>query len=787
MRYLKQREEFIRNNKYSLVKEATDSGPMANDINWGDSLLGRLINSVIRKAGIGVNLFKMDSVIDKLKESFDSLVADAKIKGAELSKDVLKRIDMIKISALLGKLKDSVDKGDEKPEVIKVTKNTIEEVSILKVQPESEEDKKELLVKLNEFLESIGEVADQKATPETSSLLPKMIENFTSSYNILYSYDKIKKSSKPVLKEAPKVVSKEEPVKVETPKATLPSGKLESYSSVSINEQLSAIDPNLLKAIKPLYDYMKQYLTFPDDENRRKEEFYNLIGNEQNKSPILKIYDYIKRNSVNEGLTELLTKPENIGAKLIGLYNVTKTKEAGDFTGVDDNMKAEIAKFNSSMKAILSKEEVKNENFVTLYKYASFISINEADVEEVVSPEAPTEEKSKIDMGSDLKTNWMKIFQPDFMKRWIVTDTEKKALDEEVNKLTKDSTKIVIDGIDPIVEIVKIFNRAYKIHTSEIIPSGRSGGKISNKTRGEYEWVGEGTPPTENQAGAWRNKALFNKWENAVLDIIKDSKYQVLFNQDTVIKVGKADTRANVSGERKKQGGGKALLTFINSMLDGSKLYKNGAQSKFIQEYFDVEVPSEKLGYSGKGGNDTTVNGKVAAKAKEIKKYSFKETTEIDPKITGAIYSIKTDDKQYYLSILESDTDYVYVKYSETFLPFKNISKNLIKVEKGFLPNFIETDRDKDDVIYPLNYARIPNKKFPIKPGTEMEIKSLNLEEYRVDKTTSKPEAVKFSRISKIYGVMSKDDKLFVLPDDLKILLNKNKDAYKTKLKEPKK
>ena len=64
MKYLSNRDEFLKRsinkiNEYKsledkdLVKineDVENSGPFANDIPWGDSLLGRLINSTIRKA-----------------------------------------------------------------------------------------------------------------------------------------------------------------------------------------------------------------------------------------------------------------------------------------------------------------------------------------------------------------------------------------------------------------------------------------------------------------------------------------------------------------------------------------------------------------------------------------------------------------------------------------------------------------------------------------------------------------------------------------------------------------
>jgi hypothetical protein len=807
MRYLKEREEFIKNNKFSNlspVNEASDSGPLANDIPWGDSLVGRLINSIIRKVRIGADLVRIDAVINKLKETFDSIISDAKITGSSLGKETLIKLDMIKISTLLGELKSEVEKGSDKEVVIKLTKSTIQSIADLSVQPESEKVKKEAIDKLNEFLKSIESKEEVKVKSD-DTVYPKMLENFTSVYNILCQYDKMKKK---VASEVPKKAEDTQKAEVEVPKekevekvpvkseVKPPISKFESM----INE---SIDASLLKSIKPLYDYSKQFFEFPEDENRKKDEFFNLVGNQQNKAPLMKIYSYIKRKSVNENLVNLLTKPENMGAKILALYQVTKSKESGDFIGIDENMKREIAKFNSTMKSILTPQEVKTEtpkSENSLFRYSQFKLIKEADVESPkVEPtegeDKSTEPTKEVKKESDIKLHWVRIFNPEFMKKWIVTEEEARRVNAEVEKLTKDSTKIVINGIDPIVEIVQIFNRAYKLHTVENIPSGRTGERVSSMTKRDYIYMGEGTTPTGADAGGkgpWRVKSIWNKWEEAVLNIIKDSKYQVLFNEDTIVKVGKADPRINVVKKdgQKKQGGGKTLLTLINSMLDGSKLYKSGAQSKFIEEYFNVEVPSERLGLTKGDIEKNNKNSEKVDPSKESKKkYSFKEIKEINSNFDRTFYAIKTLDKKYYLSILDSDEEFIYVKYSDTFFTFNKCASGLAKIDKGSMESINMRERkDTDQNLYPVHYGRIAKGKFPIKDGVEIELKSIDLLKYNEDTKNTNPEIVKITRIEKIYGLVDDENKLFKLPGDKSSSSGskadgKNYNDYKTVLK----
>jgi hypothetical protein len=102
---------------------------------------------------------------------------------------------------------------------------------------------------------------------------------------------------------------------------------------------------------------------------------------------------------------------------------------------------------------------------------------------------------------------------------------------------------------DPVMEIVRLFNRAYRLHTPGMIPSGRTGNRVSNSVFREYEYVGEsgtgGTPETPGQ-GPYRNIKLFEKWYDAVMDIIRQPKYQAIFNEKTSFRFSPADRRYNV-------------------------------------------------------------------------------------------------------------------------------------------------------------------------------------------------------------------------------------------------
>jgi len=75
MKYLNTRDVYLSTIKIKL-NEDTGSGTFANDITFGGSLLGRLINSTIRKAKIQINYMKIGSIADEIRDELDRLLKE---------------------------------------------------------------------------------------------------------------------------------------------------------------------------------------------------------------------------------------------------------------------------------------------------------------------------------------------------------------------------------------------------------------------------------------------------------------------------------------------------------------------------------------------------------------------------------------------------------------------------------------------------------------------------------------------------------------------------------------
>lgn len=837
MKYLSNRSKYLQSAKYKVINETVaGAGPFANDIAWGDSLLGRMLHSFARKAQIGIDLVRMDSVIKRLQTQFDYLLDTSKMNGAEIDEVTKNELDILRISILLGKLIETIKNPEEEgknhlDETIKTTEKTIYEIKVLVLETnKTEPDRKEVLVKLNDFLTEIKgidtkEVKKEETKEEISTEKTPYhlyMANIKSITDILNSYKNIQskgaenvKSEEDKKKEIDLIYKK----KIEQWKTNQKSMRTDKTGS-NINpgegtrnrirreaeaelRQESIIFENVNAS--PVKIAVKSLYTFMMSDKENLVELQGLLSSynkmsDDNKSnlsmgkfaSIKRLYDYIKKGSISENLDNLLSNSDKLGNKIKELYNISKS---GDFSSIqDEGLKNALTSFNKTMIDILShKPEPKKEESkeVTkeskLLRYKGFKKLYESDEEST----EPKEDVSESEDRYDLSYPWNKFFSEKYLRKWTVTEELKDKVNQKLEKIEREGNRYIIKGIDPILEIVKIFNRSYKLHTSQTIPGGRTGGKVSNRKMREYEYIGKGGGPSTNDTGSgfkagmgpYRNIKIFSKWEDAVLDIIKDSKYQVLFNEDTIIQVGDADARLNVDyttnrnknsiekgvddegnitktlvNKKEKrgrvEGGGKVLLKFINDMLDGDNLYKGeggGAQKKFINQYFKIDVKTEELGFTE---DELDTNATNAGNTKEEEIVEFKKVKEVI-KRDGCIFNIN---ESYFMIVTGSDNDFVYVKYSKTFGNIKYYIKGeKVKGMKGDLP----TLDDNKSTIY---YARINKDHFKeigesqvLKLGNDLKLKSINLTEYTNSSIDSKSEEIDMGNVDSLYIMVRKN------------------------------
>ena len=151
-----------------------------------------------------------------------------------------------------------------------------------------------------------------------------------------------------------------------------------------------------------------------------------------------------------------------------------------------------------------------------------------------------------------------------------------------------------MDAADPVMSIVRLFNRAYRLHTPGAIPSGRTDGKVSVSVFNEYEYMGGSSygSPTQPGGGPYRNIKIFDQWKAGVDSILADTKYRPIFSENTTLSFESSESGSGdpVSAP------GKMLLRFINKLNDDNTMYagggtEKGSMYKFYEEYFGLVPP----------------------------------------------------------------------------------------------------------------------------------------------------------------------------------------------------
>ena len=393
----------------------------------------------------------------------------------------------------------------------------------------------------------------------------------------------------------------------------------------------------IFSAIKPVYTYF----TSDKDIFPGLESLFKMSPENQQKygfkAPILKIYNTAR---LNEDLKQFLSRPEAIGKSLITMYKSTKVKEDGSFEGIQADMKLAIADFNKTMKAILqfqsgigekpkkegeetdSKTEKEGEetdsktekeddidfenknrsdfsDSVKLLKYTSFMRINEAD------------EADKTDDVDDASAKILEFFNKTCIevRAYTVSKEERDVIIKKIETVKTDGKKIEMT-IDPIIEIMNLFIKAYKLYTVKTITKRTE--NVDTNTLSEYTSFGAQSTDDTGRSGPYRNNKLFDIWEKAVNDIRKNRKYQAIFTDNANLRLPKVTNPDPTDPEdwTIKPKAGSSFRKFINDVLDGSELYKSGTTSgsvaTFIERYFGDGSVSEG---SAKDIDTTTLAG----------------------------------------------------------------------------------------------------------------------------------------------------------------------------------
>lgn len=733
---LMNRRDYLSN--LSLINE---EAPFGNDIPWGDSLLGRLINSISRNAKISFNKKRIDSLAKRMKSIFDDMIEFGKVDISNEDKSFLQ------VSSALAALKKSVYDKEDINIIIALTENLINFVNGAKF------DKKELMLKaLNDFLDflkGISSTDDDNVESEDKSdselikseknynklLLQSVIDihndikqnvvrNKTGSENVITHFDeeKYKKQRSNTKEEISKKIEmienaikiyqnskNKERVNFYWNERLKYENKLKSLNKrpekidTHNNEYEQEDDLNIKKDKTPERVYHESLINEGEANLHNIEQHaknaWNKLVISYNKSGIAKYIKFLEEllstdlsfgkekykranDKIEKICQQVVLNVDSIGKPIdfktlisestsdINLSDVSKSISLfgrsilafSDDIGLLDaygssnkHVKSFISSFNS-----LKKNTIHNESILS---YLMFV-------------------EGQTHNNDEIKDKFDELFTEEVTSYFNISDKKKSELESSI----KNRKEFLFTSADSIIEIVRLFNRAWRLHTPGVIPSGRSGGKVSNSVFREYEYLGEGSGGTPDSPGSgpYRNIKLYEAWGESVQDILSDTKYRELFSEHAIFKFKNEETGGEGDNIKK---GGKILLRFINRLLADTEMYSTkGAMPKFIKEYFNLGSEDlEKIGGTAYRDfpDDERKNNKVASKI-DVTDVKFKK---VDRKISdddiknenilfrSSFLSSKSKNGRDYFRIHSIEQDkYIYFLYTVDGIPY-DVSK----------------------------------------------------------------------------------------------------------------
>jgi len=823
MKYLNSRDNYLKNinerkriqqdkmledltTKLILEENAPGSGAFGNNVKWGDSLLGRFINFIIRKVGVGVDMGRISLVAKQMKLQFERLVSESAIRT--LSKEDQEDISKVQISSILGVLKKAVDDGEKVGKLKDITQSTIDNLEDLEVSEKSEESKKVIIAALEEFLKFLEkykdsdgkggplsedadktEDDDEKESEEgkpgdkisIKTGYPTMIKNLKALSLVLANYKKFKPKaivSSPedyfhITKGGETIEGIQKDVKINKNKLAIEqiwSANAKTLEPYTIKADKSKMDKNKLqlgKDIKIKLSLVKESFIFEEGpiqttmvgdksgigaggakdrnvgtgkedhltqaytklkkacevlENPKDKgigvtfDFLKAITDksvdEESKVAIKSLYKEILRYLIGDKKATLNAPADSLfvesvdtikdkNKKIIVAEKIARfTMRAIQFDGQNlyaglgdlgkplqqfvDSMK-ELKKIDpEELKEVVKKQESK------LLKYDSYLTL----IREAEGDGAQAQGENKEDKSAEISKEIKEYFDENLdFDAFLLSEEEVKVVEEKVEDASKEQGKsIIINGMNPIIEIVRLFNRAYKLHTTDVIPGARTDGAVDRLTYNEYTAFGSSSgAPSATEHGPYRHKKTFNIWEDAVFDILADTRFSPVFAKETVLDDGGGNVR---------EGAGVALRQLMTDLLDGDNLYKSsgggdsaGAQKKAIEKYFGetattfFETNSDvQLGMVDKktGKNDIEINNETAD-AITVSNLQFTKSSSLtsdevlkESKFRFTTLQVNGKDSEgkivrWYLFVNEMANDKYYVMMSKTMAWFRNL------------------------------------------------------------------------------------------------------------------
>jgi hypothetical protein len=596
MRYLHKRNEFLiqknilsTSKNFNVNEEIKTSAlvreTFENDITWGGSMIGRLINSTIRRFKIGYSQTQVGPLIKKLEDELNYLIS-ASIQGDTLKKynELLIRsyIEEIrnvclsnmtepeKLVELLGQSTGLYDPNDptKNQRTIGIVQEALDVITddLKDLKKIFGADRDKLIDKLSDFNDDLRKLTVPQGTP-TQPTQQGAVSDF--NLNFLNTLDKLKKSG---------LVN----ASYNFDNKFLTSYKL--FTEHHLLENLEEVKKTGTNVPTNQKTELSQKTTKTPQTTGQSTDATKIT-----KSEVDSVYNLVKSKKEdqkdNPEVQKLLNDIET---------NIPKDKLSSikvEYDGEDITLDDAIQK--------LKNETVKESRYIILENTGQ--QPPGATGGGGTSSGQPPEEKTVKDIW-DLYA---------FDSTPGVTRLTQREVDELDSLLTKGTQNLRYEPEkrpDPIVSISRIFGEAHNLYFTDVIPSGRPNGRVSQKSFREYLKLGKGAAKWtqgESPDGPFAVKSIFSKWKTGVEKLLMNQEYRKIlanmkfvvpgaedkFNDNFNTKVFEADEPSVGGTSVTKQSDGQILFQFMNDMLDKNKIDDfDTLRSTLMNKYFGIKM-----------------------------------------------------------------------------------------------------------------------------------------------------------------------------------------------------
>jgi len=657
MRYLDKRADFLSQRQHiktekieSIYEAQSGAGPFANDVGWNDSLLGRLINHMIRKARIAAKVPRIKNLIERLNAAFEELVGQSTVFKTS------SETQTIAMQAQVASFYFELIKAVEAGEPVSVLKKLTDE-AILKTKNLPDFDKKDILLeelkKFREFLDQFKDGEESK-TDEVNpsgnvSQYGTMIKNLQALALILSNYKKVNLGVTTQSKLIPELIKDKEymlddnvvklvdPTNVGTPEqpkvtviyrdkvtktykpnskpVVVPAAKLKELTKEAVSpirsnsygnvggsnidrNNVTGAEDHLTQAFSKLKKDIDVLISAKEKGISVDYNFINDIltnsKNTKSKDIIKSLYTEINRYLVGDKKATIQEKDALYKESIDILSDKNKlaivaekiarfSKRAIQFDG--QNMYGGLGDFGANLKSFVD----------TIKQIKSFklSSISES----VLSYSLFLEQVTTLEGDSKKILDFFNETCIEVRKFTLSKEDLEKAIKEYEEK-SKDESEVIM-SMDPIIEIMNLFIKSYKLYTVKTITKRTE--NVDTNTLSEYTPLG--SADDTGRKGPYRNNKLFDMWEEAVNNIRKNRKYQVFFTDQASLRLPSVPDPNPYNPEdwKVRPKAGRQFSKFINDVMDGDKLYKSsdsrGSVARFLDEYFgDGSTTKEQQG-----------------------------------------------------------------------------------------------------------------------------------------------------------------------------------------------